>query len=106
MDKSQRRYRYEWDYFNFASLYQTVTKLFQGILVKFLIWRIKHVNNKTFMLVLAGLIGVISGFAAVILKETVHLIQYALTSDFDIKYANYFYLGFYQLASVRMIRVA
>ena len=46
------------------------------------------------MLVLAGLIGVISGFAAVILKETVHLIQYALTSDFDIKYANYFYFGF------------
>ncbi|MEM1407810.1 MAG: chloride channel protein, partial [Bacteroidota bacterium] len=71
-----------------------MTKLFQGMLVKFLIWRIKHVNNKTFMLVLAGLIGVISGCAAVLLKETVHLIQHALTSDFDIEYANYFYFGF------------
>ncbi|MEM8566430.1 MAG: chloride channel protein [Bacteroidota bacterium] len=71
-----------------------VVKLLQGILVKFLIWRIRHVNNKTFMLILAGLIGAISGCAAVLLKETVHLIQYALTSDFDIKYANYFYLGF------------
>ena len=46
------------------------------------------------MLILAGLIGTIAGCAAVLLKETVHLIQYALTSDFDIKYANYFYLGF------------
>lgn len=71
-----------------------MAKLFQGILVKFLIWRIKHVNNKTFMLILAGLIGAISGCAAVLLKETVHLIQYALTSDFDIQFANYFYFGF------------
>lgn len=46
------------------------------------------------MLILAGLIGVISGCAAVVLKETVHLIQQALTSDFDIKYANYFYFGY------------
>lgn len=46
------------------------------------------------MLVLAGLIGTISGLAAVLLKETVHTIQQTLTSDFDIKYENYFYIGF------------
>ena len=46
------------------------------------------------MLILAGLIGTISGFAAVLLKETVHTFQQTLTSGFDIKYENYFYIGF------------
>jgi len=46
------------------------------------------------VLILGGIIGIISGFAAVLLKETVHFIQHHLTSDFDIEYANYFYIGF------------
>lgn len=63
-------------------------------MVKFLVWRIKHVSNRNFVLVLGGVIGIIAGFAAVILKETVHLIQHQLTSGFNIRYANYFYIGF------------
>ncbi len=66
----------------------------ENILVKFLIWRIKHVRSKTFVLILAGLIGNISGLAAVTLKEVVHTIQQTLTSGFDVKYENYFYIGF------------
>ncbi len=46
------------------------------------------------MLVLSGLIGAISGLAAVILKEAVHFLEKTLTSDFDVKYENYFYIGF------------
>lgn len=64
------------------------------ILVKFLIWRLKNLSTKNFLLLLSGLIGVISGIAAVILKETVHLIQNFLTGDFNINYANYLYLSY------------
>ena len=46
------------------------------------------------MLILSGIIGVISGVAAVILKESVHKIQHLLTGGFDIQYANYLYLSY------------
>ncbi|MDX1629312.1 MAG: chloride channel protein [Fulvivirga sp.] len=62
--------------------------------MKFLIWRMKHISNKNFVLILGGIIGIFAGFAAVLLKETVHFLQHSLTSGFDIEYANYFYIGF------------
>jgi len=65
-----------------------------GLLVKFLIWRMKHLSTKNFVLILGGIIGILSGFAAVILKESVHFIQGQLTSGFDVKFANYLYIGF------------
>ncbi len=54
----------------------------------------KHIPNKNFVLILAGIIGIFTGFAAVSLKTTVHYIQNFLTSSFDIKYANYLYIGY------------
>ncbi|MEM0940344.1 MAG: chloride channel protein [Bacteroidota bacterium] len=46
-------------------------------MMKFLVWRIKHISDNNFLLVAAGLIGICSGLAAVILKSTVHsLIKY------------------------------
>ncbi|MBL6447414.1 chloride channel protein [Fulvivirga sp. 29W222] len=65
-----------------------------GLLVKFLIWRVKHVSNKNFVLFLAGIIGLIAGVAAVTLKESVHFIQNQLISEFAIENGNYYYLGF------------
>lgn len=64
------------------------------LLVKFLIWRIKHIPNNNFILILSGVIGIVTGFAAVTLKTSVHYIQDFLTSSFDIKYANYLYIGY------------
>lgn len=66
----------------------------EGILVKLLIWRLKYINDKTFVLIIAGIIGVVAGFAAVTLKETVHALQQFLTQDFNIEYANYLYLSY------------
>ena len=55
----------------------------KSLLVKFLIWRIKHISNKNFVLFLSGIVGVIAGIAAVTLKQTVHLIQKFLTQGFE-----------------------
>jgi CIC family chloride channel protein len=52
----------------------------------------KHLSNKNFVLILAGLIGVISGIASVLLKESVHFIQHQLR---EISVFNSFlYFGF------------
>ena len=69
-------------------------KLISDYLLIFLKWRLKHISNKNFVLILGGIIGLLAGFAAVMLKESVHYIQKLLTSGFDIEYANYFYIGF------------
>ncbi len=49
-------------------------------------------SNQNFILILSGIIGVISGLAAVILKESVHAIQHFLTEDFYTEYANFLYI--------------
>ncbi|MEO1050251.1 MAG: chloride channel protein [Bacteroidota bacterium] len=67
---------------------------FKDLRVKFLIWRLKYLNNRTFIIILSALIGVISGFAAVVLKELVHFIQQLLTGGFNIEYANLLYLSY------------
>lgn len=63
-------------------------------LTRFLIWRIKHISNKNFVLFLSGVIGIIAGCAAVLLKESVHFIQALLTRHADIQLANYLYLSY------------
>jgi len=67
---------------------------FNQILLNFLIWRIKHIKTQNFMLLLSAVIGAIAGLTAVILKESVHLIQHFLLrrehSDIN-NYLIYFY---------------
>ncbi len=67
---------------------------FNDLLLKFLIWRVKHISTKNFVLITAGVIGIVAGLAAVILKESVHGIQTALTRDFQQNLANYLYLSY------------
>lgn len=72
---------------------------FNDLLVKFLIWRLKHISNNNFVLLLSGLIGLIAGIAAVTLKSTVHLIQTFLEKNLDITGVNFLYL-FYPLIGI------
>lgn len=62
------------------------------IITRLLIWRLRHMSNQTFILILSGIIGVFSGLAAVILKKGVHSIQHFLTEDFYTEYANFLYI--------------
>jgi len=60
--------------------------------MKVVIWREHHIREKTFVIMLALLIGIIGGFAAQLLKYLIHLISHALTSRFSTTDANYLYL--------------
>jgi CIC family chloride channel protein len=59
---------------------------------RILIWRRKHISDKQFIMILSVLVGVTSGFAAVIIKNAVHVIKDLLTSGFVQDYQNYFYV--------------
>lgn len=76
------------------------------LLLQLLVWRVKHVSNRDFVLILSVLVGCLSGIAAVILKETVHFIESLLTRGFDLSYANYFYLGYPLIGLVLTVIIA
>ncbi len=61
-------------------------------IARLLIWRLRNMSNQAFLLILSGLVGIGSGLAAVILKESVHFIQHFLTEGFYKEYANFLYI--------------
>ncbi|WP_439183729.1 chloride channel protein [Carboxylicivirga taeanensis] len=64
------------------------------IIGKILIWRVKHISQKHFILLLSLLVGVFSGLAAVTLKNTVHYTHHFLTENFSLENGNYLYLAY------------
>ena len=63
---------------------------FKRLLGKFLIWRIRHLSTKNFVIIVGGMVGIVGGIAAVTLKSTVHLIQ-ELIRDINIDYSYLFF---------------
>ena len=63
------------------NLWLCLGTMLMDLLHKFLVWRIKHVSDRTFLLILGIIVGILSGVAASILKTAVHLIERLLTSD-------------------------
>ncbi|MCB0806717.1 MAG: chloride channel protein [Bacteroidales bacterium] len=61
------------------------------ILEKFIDWRLKHISDQRFMLILSVITGLAVGIAAVVIKNSVHFIKHLLTSDFAEQYQNYLY---------------
>jgi len=61
-------------------------------LFKLLVWREKHIKEKTFLIVLALVVGVLCGFAALVLKWLIHLISGMLNAGISISSGNYLYL--------------
>ncbi|NLJ06359.1 MAG: chloride channel protein [Sphingobacteriales bacterium] len=65
---------------------------FEKYLRLFLMWRVRNIKDKPFILILSVLIGLLTGLAAVVLKNTVHFIQEVLVKQFSDLNINYLYL--------------
>ncbi|MEP1095304.1 MAG: chloride channel protein [Cyclobacteriaceae bacterium] len=65
---------------------------FSSLMIRFLVWRLKHISDNNFLLITAGFIGLFSGLAAVILKSTVHFIIDSLDVNRALFGFNYTYL--------------
>ncbi|MBQ9076615.1 MAG: chloride channel protein [Muribaculaceae bacterium] len=59
---------------------------------KFVMWRESHVKEKNFIIVLAFLVGIFCGCAALLLKMLIHYISDLLTAHMEISGGNYLYL--------------
>ncbi len=57
------------------------------------IWRTKHISEKQLILILSLFIGILSGWAAVILKNAIHITNHFLESKMDIGVESYLYLA-------------
>jgi CIC family chloride channel protein len=62
------------------------------LIYRFTKQRNKYISDKNFLIIAAIWVGILAGTAAVVLKTTVHFLQHALASGFNIQYQNYFYL--------------
>lgn len=59
---------------------------------KVLVWREKHIKERHFILILSLVIGILTAAAAIVLKQTIHLIQHVLTQQINENNANWLYL--------------
>lgn len=55
-------------------------------------WREHHISEKSFVIILAFVVGIICGLAAQLFKWLIHFISSGLLSDIDISSGNYIYL--------------
>ena len=61
---------------------------------RILVWRLRYISNRNFVLILGGIVGTIAGLAAVILKTSVHWINQFLTGGFHLKTGHFYYVLF------------
>lgn len=66
----------------------------KGLISKFLIWRLKNIKDRQFVIFLSLVIGILSGLAAILLKNLVHYTHYFMTNGFDFKEENFMYLAY------------
>lgn len=70
----------------------TFGKNMRDLFFRFLLWREKHISERKFVLLLALLVGIFSGFAAIILKLLIHYISSVLTAHVNLESGNYLYI--------------
>jgi chloride channel protein, CIC family len=63
-----------------------------GLMARFISWRVRHVSDKVFMIVLAALMGVFAGIAAYILKISVFIVKRLVTGGFNFDDLNFIVL--------------
>lgn len=71
----------------------------QTFLGRLLVWRVRHVSNKNFILLLSVVLGIFGGITAIFLKVFIHYFQQFLTSGFSKEYLNVMYI-FYPMIGI------
>ncbi|PKQ65491.1 chloride channel protein [Labilibaculum filiforme] len=66
----------------------------KSLLSRFLIWRVKNIKERQFVLLLSFLVGLISGLAALLLKNAIHFTHHFLTHRLHVDSANLLYLAY------------
>jgi len=66
----------------------------KSLLSRFLIWRMKHIKERQFVLILSFIVGIISGLAALLLKTTIHQTHHFLTHNLHVDSVNLLYLAY------------
>lgn len=61
---------------------------------KLLVWRLRHIQQRQFVLILSVIVGIGSGLAAVALKNTLYYTNYFLTNGFSYHGIYYLFLAF------------
>lgn len=69
-----------------------IRKSARDAFMSFLLWRERHIKEKNFVLVLALLVGIFSGCAAIVLKFLIHFISKVLTAGVNVESGNYLYI--------------
>ena len=65
---------------------------FEASFMRLLVWRERHIKEKTFVSILALAVGILGGIAALVLKWLIHAISGFLTAHMSISQGNYLYL--------------
>lgn len=73
--------------------------------MRFLVWRLKHISDNNFLLIVASVIGLTAGLAAVTLKTTVHYVQHLLQQNLDLTKINYLYIVYPAIGIILTILV-
>ena len=78
----------------------------QHLLKRLLIWRVKHISDRHFILILSGVIGIATGLAALAMRSFTHLIQWLLDGKLaqTITYGFYFILPMLGFAIVYLVK--
>ncbi|MBN1339946.1 MAG: chloride channel protein [Bacteroidales bacterium] len=69
-------------------------KQFQKVIERVILWQSRKGGQRQFVLLLSFVVGLLSGTAAVILKNTVYYTHYFITNGFHFERENYLYLAF------------
>ncbi|MEI6140641.1 MAG: chloride channel protein [Mariniphaga sp.] len=69
-------------------------KRFATIIDRISAWRLKHLDEREVLLILSFVVGLLSGFAAIILKNLIHNLGKLLTNNFESYSESYQYLAY------------
>lgn len=68
-----------------------ISRVLHNMLMAIVLWREKHIQEKSFVIVLSLIVGVLGGFAALLLKGMIHVISQFLTSYLSVTQGNWLF---------------